>query len=499
MTTVNQGMSVEEIERVVAQRVANAIEAIAIYKTKTNMARKSMSQTERQEDKVAENASNKRKWEGNHNGSSSQQNKGHKVPRAHTTWPSNKKAYAGSLPLCNQCKFHHNGPCTNLLNHPFNIDLMPVGLGSLGVTMGMDWLARYQAVIVCDERIVCVSFRNETLIICDEGSNQGNETLLNIILRLKTSRRRSDLRMYRSFKIFLGVFHEDLPGLPPTRQMEFQIDLMPGAAPIARAPYRLAPSEMKELSEQLQELSDKGFIRPSSSAWGAPVLFVKKKDGSFRMCIDYRELNKLIVKNRYPLPRIDDLFDQLQGSSVYSKIDLRSGYHQLRVREEDILKTAFQTRYGHYEFQVMPFGLTNAPAVFMDLMNRVCKPYLDKFVIVFIDDLLIYSKDKKEHEEHLKVILELLKKEELYAKFSKCEFWIPKTLKNKLCSAPILALPQGARNFIVYCDASHKGLGAVLMQNEKVIAYASRQLKIHEKNYTTHDLELGAVVFALKF
>ncbi|GJY77549.1 putative reverse transcriptase domain-containing protein [Tanacetum coccineum] len=216
-------------------------------------------------------------------------------------------------------------------------------------------------------------------------------------------------------------------GLPPTRQVEFHIDLVPGAAPVARAPYRLAPSEMKELADQLQELSDKGFIRPSSSPWGAPVLFVKKKDGSLRMCIDYRELNKLTVKNRYPLPRIDDLFDQLQGSSVYSKIDLRSGYHQLRVREEDISKTAFRTRYGHYEFQVMPFGLTNAPTVFMDLMNRVCKPYLEKFVIVFIDDILIYSKNKQEHEEHLKIILELLKKEELYAKFSKCEFWIPKT------------------------------------------------------------------------
>nr|GFB48788.1 putative reverse transcriptase domain-containing protein [Tanacetum cinerariifolium] len=215
-------------------------------------------------------------------------------------------------------------------------------------------------------------------------------------------------------------------GLPPIRPVEFQIDLVPGAAPVARAPYRLAPSEMKELAEQLKELSDKGFIRPSSSPWGAPVLFVKKKDGSLWMCIDYRELNKLTVKNRYPLPRIDDLFDQLQGSSVYSKIDLRSGYHQFRVREEDILKTAFRTRYGHYEFQVMPFGLTNAPAVFMDLINRVCKPYLDKFVIVFIDDILIYSKDEKEHEEHLKAILELLKKEALYAKFSNCEFWIPK-------------------------------------------------------------------------
>ncbi|GJY66597.1 putative reverse transcriptase domain-containing protein [Tanacetum coccineum] len=281
---------------------------------------------------------------------------------------------------------------------------------------------------------------------------------------------------------------------------------------------------MKELSDQLQKLSDKGFIRPSSSPWGAPVLFVKKKDGSFRMCINYQELNKLTVKNCYPLPRIDDLFDQLQRSSVYSKIDPRSGYHQLRVREEDIPKTAFRTRYGHYEFQVMPVGLTNAPTVFMDLMNRVCKPYLDKFMIAFIDDILIYSKTKQEHEEHLKLILELLKKEELYAKFSKffegfskiaksmtkltqkkvkCD-WGDKQeaafqlLKEKLCSAPILALPKGAENFIVYFDASHKGLGAVLMQNEKVIAYASRQLKIHEKNYTTHDLWLGAVVFALK-
>nr|GFB60291.1 retrotransposon protein, putative, Ty3-gypsy subclass [Tanacetum cinerariifolium] len=203
---------------------------------------------------------------------------------------------------------------------------------------------------------------------------------------------------------------------------------------------------------------------------------------------------------------------KLQGSSVYSKIDLRSSYHQLRIREEDILKTAFRTCYGYYEFQVMPFGLTKAPAVFMDLMNQVYKPYLDKFLIIFIDDMLIYSKDEREHEEHLKAILELLKKGELYAKFSKCEFWIPivqflghmidsqafQLLKQKLCSAPILALPKGSKDFIVYCDASNKGLGVVLMQREKVISYASRQLKIHKKNYTTHDLELGAVVFALK-
>nr|GEX10396.1 putative reverse transcriptase domain-containing protein [Tanacetum cinerariifolium] len=254
---------------------------------------------------------------------------------------------------------------------------------------------------------------------------------------------------------------EHIMRLPPARLVEFQIDLIPGVAPVARAPYRIAPSEMKELSEQLQELSDKGFIRPSSSPWGAPVLFVKKKDGSFRMCIDYRELNKLTVKNRYPLPRLDDLFDQLQGSSIYSKIDLRSGYHQLRVREQDISKMAFRTQYGHYECQ-----------------------------------------DEKEHEEHLKAILVLLKKEELYAKFSKCEFWIPKVqflghvidsqglagyyrrfiegfskiakpmtkltqkkikfewgdkkeaafqlLKKKLCSAPILALPEGSGTPVLF-------------------------------------------------
>nr|GFA83243.1 putative reverse transcriptase domain-containing protein [Tanacetum cinerariifolium] len=239
-------------------------------------------------------------------------------------------------------------------------------LGTFDVIMSMDWLVDQDAVIVYCKKVVYVPYKNKTLLV--EGDR--------------------------------------------------------GAAPVARAPYRLAPSEMKELAKQLQELSEKRFIRPSSSPWGAPVLFVKNKDGSFRMCIDYRELNKLTVKNRYPLPRIDDLFDQLQGSSVYSKINLQTGYHQLRIREKDIPITAFRTRYGHYEFRVMPFGLTNAPTVLMDLMNRVCKPYLDKFIIVFIDDILIYSKDKEEHEKHLKTILELLKREQLYAKFLKCYFWL---------------------------------------------------------------------------
>ncbi|GKA55456.1 putative nucleotidyltransferase, ribonuclease H [Tanacetum coccineum] len=223
---------------------------------------------------------------------------------------------------------------------------------------------------------------------------------------------------------FSKVFPKDLLGLPPSREVEFCIDLIPGAMPIAKSPYRLAPTKIEELSNQLKELQDKGFIRLSSSPWGAPILFVKKKEGSFRMCIDYRELNKLTIKNRYPLLRIDDLFDQLQGSRYFSKIDFRSRYHQLRVHKDDIPKTTCRTRYGYFEFIIMPFGLPNAPAVFMELMNRVCRPYLDKFVIVLIDDILIYSKTKEEHEMHLGLILDLIKKEKMYVKFSKCEFWL---------------------------------------------------------------------------
>ncbi|GJZ33013.1 putative reverse transcriptase domain-containing protein [Tanacetum coccineum] len=307
-------------------------------------------------------------------------------------------------------------PSTLDTSHPFDIDLMPIKLGSFNVIIGMDWLAKYHALIIYDEKVIRIPFGDE-----------GCQVYLAQVTSKKTEdqskeKRLEDMPIVQEFP---DVFPEDLPGLPPARQVEFQIDLVPGAAPIARGPYRLAPAELQELSTQLQELSDRGFIT-SSSPWGALVLFVKKKDGSFQMCIDYRKLNKLIGKNRYPLLRIDDLFDQLQGSRVYSKIDLRSGYHQLRVCEEDIPKTAFRTLYGHYEFQVMPFGLTNAPAVFMDLMNQVCKLYLDRFVIVFIDDILVYSKSRKEHEGHLRLILKLLKKEELYAKFSKCEFWLSK-------------------------------------------------------------------------
>ncbi|KAJ0916075.1 putative nucleotidyltransferase, Ribonuclease H [Helianthus annuus] len=481
----------------------------------------------------------------------------------------------------------------NLNDHLFPIDLTPMQLGSFDIIVGMDWLAKHHAEVVCFEKIVRVPLSSgETLQVrgkkpasslklmsCTQARKYLRKNYVAFLAHVTTDKGKGksiqDIPVVRDYQ---ELFPEELPGLPPARQVEFRIDLVPGANPIARAPYRLAPSEMQELSKQLQELSDKGFIRPSFSPWGAPVLFVKKKDGSFRMCIDYRELNKLTIKNRYPLPRIDDLFDQLQGASYFSKIDLRSGYHQLRVHEEDIPKTAFRTRYGHYEFTVMPFGLTNAPAVFMDLMNRVCKPYLDKFIIVFIDDILIYSKTQSDHEQHLRLTLELLKKEQLFAKFSKCEFWLKEvqflghivdeqgiqvdpskisaikdwdtpttptevrsflglagyyrrfienfskiavpltaltqknqpfewgskqeeafqTLKQKLCDAPILTLPEGNDDFVVYCDASKLGLGCVLMQRNKVIAYASRQLKVHEKNYTTHDLELGAVVFALK-
>ncbi|TYK09834.1 Retrotransposon protein [Cucumis melo var. makuwa] len=210
-------------------------------------------------------------------------------------------------------------------------------------------------------------------------------------------------------KEFLDIFPDDLSGLPPDREIEFSIELLPGTAPISHASYRMAPSELKELKMQLQELVDKGYIRPSVSPWGAPMVFVKKKDGTLRLCIDYRQLNKVIIRNKYHLPCIDDLFDQLRGAALFSKIDFRSKYHQLKVRESDIAKTAFRIRYRHYEFRVMPFGLTNAPAAFMDIMNRIFHQYLDQFLIVFIDDILVYSIDRESHEEHLRIILQTLR------------------------------------------------------------------------------------------
>ncbi|GJY58614.1 putative reverse transcriptase domain-containing protein [Tanacetum coccineum] len=265
-----------------------------------------------------------------------------------------------------------------IYGHVFDINLIPFGSESFDVIIGIDWLRK-------------IGRERETFNEC-KGTKK-------------------EMVVVRDFP---EVFPDDLSGLPPIREIKFRIELVPGATPVTKSPYRLAPSEMEELSSQLKELV----------ALGAPVLFVKNKDGSFRMCINYKELNKLTIKNRYPLARIDDLFDQLQGLHYFSKIDLRSGYHQLRVYEDDIPKTAFRTRYGHFKFTVMPFGLKNAPTVFMDLMNQVCRPYLDKFVIVFFDDILIYSKTREEHEVHLGLVLELLKEEKLHAKFSNCKFWL---------------------------------------------------------------------------
>ncbi|GKC26118.1 putative reverse transcriptase domain-containing protein, partial [Tanacetum coccineum] len=325
--------------------------------------------------------------------------------------------------------------------HVFDINLIPFGSGSFDVIIGMDWLSNHKAEIICHEKVVRIPLLDgKVLRVLGE---KPEEKIRQLMSAKAKDNRQEEVLVVRDF---LEVFSDDLSGLPPVQEIEFRIELIPGAIPVAKSPYRLAPSELEELPGQLKELQDKGFIRPSSSPWGAPI-------------------------------------------------DLRSGYHQLRVHKDDIPKTAFRTRYGHFEFTVMPFGLTNAPTT------------------------------QEEHEEHLRSVLELLKKERLYAKFSKCEFWLREvqflghvingdrihidsskieaeyafqTLKDKLCIAPVLALLDGLEDFVVYCDAFGLGLGCVLMWRGKVIAYTSRQLKIYEENYTTHDLELGAVVFALK-
>ncbi|GJZ19224.1 putative reverse transcriptase domain-containing protein [Tanacetum coccineum] len=386
--------------------------------------------------------------------------------RAMTTAPNKGKVSSGSLHVCERCFTHHVGQCTIKC-----YKCGKVGHKASKVIQGTDAQRR-------SSKRKFGKARGRAVL------NKGClSRKVRLALRKPKEKRLEDMPVIRDFP---KVFPDDFPGLPPP-------------------------------SNKLPMISTGAATRYPSHRIGVPVLFVKKKDRFFRMCIDYHEWNKLTVKNRYPLPRNNDLFDQLQGLSVYSKIDLRSGYHHLRIKEEHIPITAFRTRYGHFEFQVMPFGLTNAPSVFMDLMNRVCKPYLDKFVIVLIDDILVYSKDEEEHGKHLNIILELLKKERLYAKFSKCDFWLDlvkflghvidrngvhadpakikairnwvapttptekdkkyklgkeeeeafQTLKQKLCNASILALPEGTEYLVVYCDASLKGYEAVLMQREK--------------------------------
>ncbi|GJS05410.1 putative reverse transcriptase domain-containing protein [Tanacetum coccineum] len=458
--------------------------------------------------------SNKRKWEDHqknnlnnnnnnrnqNNNHHQQQNKRHETARAYAAAPAEGMVYAGNLPKCNRCNLHHHGLCPpkcqrcqrmghmekdcrarlpgagdNSLHNVTCFGCAEKGhyrnrypktrnqqmegartrgyvvvenpqqspnvvTGSFDVIVGMDWLSYHRAVIVCYEKIVRIPLSNGEILEVQGERPEKDPRLLSCIKA--DEKKLDDIRIVRDFP---EVFSDDLTGLPPMRGIEFRIDLIPGGLPVVKSPFRLAPSEMLELSNQLKEFQEKGFIRPSHSPWGAHVLFVKKKDSSLRMCIDYRELNKLTIKNRYPFSRIDDLFDQLQ---------------------------------------------------------------------------------EEEHEVHLKTILDLLKKEKLYAKFSKCEFWLQEVqflgrvvnrdgihvdpskgdkqdeafhiLKEKLCNALVLALPDGPNDFVVYCDASKQGFGCMLMQRGKVIAYASRQLKTHAKNYTTHDLELGAVVFALK-
>ncbi|KAK1647758.1 hypothetical protein QYE76_065563 [Lolium multiflorum] len=443
----------------------------------------------------------------------------------------------------------------------------------ISVILGMDWLTENGAVINCGDKTV--SLRNSIGGRIVFQGDKYSELEIGLELNSLKEVRIEDIPVVNEFK---DVFPKELPGMPPDREIEFTIDLIPGTAPIAQPPYKMGPKELVELKAQIDELEQKGFIQESVSPWGTPVIFVDKRDGGKRMCGDYRNLNNVTIKNKYPLPRIQDLFDQVQGAGVFSKIDLRSGYHQIKIKKEDVPKTAFVSRYGHHEYLVVPFGLTNAPAIFMNLMNKIFMKYLDKFVIVFIDDILIYSKDKEEHAKHLKIVLQTLREHQLYAKFSKCKFWLdsveflghvitkegiavnpskvqsvlewksPKnakeirgflgmagyyrrfiegfskiagpmtkllkkntpfvwtdeceasfqTLKDKLTTAPVLAVPEPGKDYTVYCDASKNGLGCVLMQDRKVIAYGSRQLKPHEHNYPVHDLELAAVVYALK-
>jgi hypothetical protein len=299
----------------------------------------------------------------------------------------------------------------------FKTTLLIMGSESVDIILGTDWLSRHHALIDVAARAIEIHspFCGEiTLYLPNQGCTHSCAFALI----------ESPVERVSVVCEYPDVFPDELPGMPPDRDIEFVIELQPGTAPISKRPYRMPLAELAELKKQLQELLDKGFIFPSTSPWGCPALFVKKKDESLRLCVDYRPLNAVTIKNKYPLPRIDVLFDQLVGAKVFSKIDLRSGYHQIKIRASDIPKTAFSTRYALYEYLVMSFGLTNAPAYFMYLMNLVFMLELDKFVVVFIDDILVYSKNEDEHTEHLHIVLQRLRDHRLYAKLSKCDFWL---------------------------------------------------------------------------
>jgi hypothetical protein len=273
----------------------------------------------------------------------------------------------------------------------------------------MDWMKQHNAVIQCQEKVVVLTTPKGDRMSVEVAVQAPPTTTMN---QMTDDAKPSE----RVVDDFSDVFPDDLPGMPSDRDIEFIVDLLPRTAPITKRPYRMGADELEELKKQLKELQDKGFIRPSSSPWGAPMIFVDKKDGTQRMCVDYRSLNEVTIKNKCPLSRIDDLFDQLRGACVFSKMDLRSGYHQLKIRRSNIPKMAFTTRYGLYEYTIMSFGLTNAPAYFMYLMNKVFMEYLDKFVVVFIDDILVFSKNEEEHVEHLRLVLQKLREHKLYAK-----------------------------------------------------------------------------------
>ncbi|GAU39803.1 hypothetical protein TSUD_219780 [Trifolium subterraneum] len=429
----------------------------------------------------------------------------------------------------------------------YHVDLICLPLKDMDIVLGMDWLSANTVYIGCAEKNLYVPIdlnaESRALTALLQNTHQliqylgAENKCFSIMLTMssESSLSPSDISIVREY---LDVFPDEVNSLPPEREIEFSIDLVPGSQPISVAPYRMSPLELRELKSQLEELLQKHFIRPSISPWGAPVLLVKKKDGTMRLCIDYRQLNKVTIKNKYPLPRIDDLLDQLRGATIFSKIDLRSGYHQIRIRTSDVSKTDFRTRYGHYEFLVMPFGLTNAPAVFMDYMNRIFQPYLDnkcefwlsevKFlghVIsqggVSVDPSKVEAVLNWERPRTVSEVRSFLGLAGYYRRFilGFSEIALPLTrltrkgaafvwnelcensfnlLKQKLTSAPVLVIPDPDKKYVVYCDASNKGLGCVLMQEGTVVAYASRQLKPHEENYPTHDLELAAIIFALK-
>jgi hypothetical protein len=280
----------------------------------------------------------------------------------------------------------------------FKTNLIILGLENVDIIVGTAWITQHQVLLDVVTRALEIhspTCGELVLYLPRQGDTQSCAFYMI----------ESPLEKITMASEYPNVFLEELPGMPPDRDIEFVVELQPVTTPISKRPYRMPPAELAELKKQLQESLDKGFICPSTSPWGCPALFVKKKDDSLRLCIDYRHLNAMTIKNKYPLPRIDVLFDQLVGANVFSKIDLCSGYHQINIRAGDIPKTAFSTRYGLYEYLVMSFRLTNAPTYFMYLMNSVFMPELEKFVVVFIDDILVYSKNLEEHTRHLHIVL----------------------------------------------------------------------------------------------